>query len=186
MVNSQKAPRSSVLNGSLLGFALVLLLSLPVQAQAPRPDRAVALEQQGNLVGAEREWRLWVQEHPKDANALASLGLVFSKEEKYKEAVDAYRKAIAINPKLHGIQLNLGLAEFKGGNFQAAIAPFRTVLAAAPENFQARTLLGMSYYGAGKFEEASKHLELALKVDPANAELHNVLAQACLSAKKYT
>ena len=131
MVNSPKAPRSSVLNGSLLGFALVLLLSLPVQAQSP--DRAIALEQQGNLASAEREWRLWEQDHPKDADALASLGLVFSKEEKYKEAVDAYRKAIAISPKLHGIQLNLGLAEFKGGNFQAAIAPFRTVLAAAPE-----------------------------------------------------
>src|ERR1041385_7035276 len=116
MVN--KARRSSVRNGSLLGFALVLLLSLPVQAQAPSPDIAIAFEQQGNLAGAEQEWRLWVQDHPKDAAALASLGLVFSKQEKYKDAVAAYRKAIALNPRLAGIQLNLGLAEFKGGNFQ--------------------------------------------------------------------
>src|SRR2546430_5024080 len=62
---------------------------------------------------------------------------------KYKGAVAAYRKALAVNAKLRGTQLNLGLAEFKQGEFQAAIAPFRAAIAAEPDNMQARTLLGL-------------------------------------------
>ena len=160
--------------------------SFAVLAQTPSPDKAVALEQQGNLPGAELEWRKWLRDHPKDAEALASLGVVFSKEGKYEDAAAAYRKALAMNPNLRGIQLNLGLAEFKKGNFQAAVAPFRAALAADPNNFQARTLLGMSYYGTKQFGQAVKHLEVAAKSDPANIELHQVLAQSCLWAKQYS
>src|SRR5437762_5666941 len=48
-------------------------------------------------------------------SAFASLGVILSKEQKYPEAASAYKKALALNPKLPGVQLNLGLAEFKQG-----------------------------------------------------------------------
>ena len=38
-------------------------------------------------------------------------------------AIESYRKAIALNPNLPGMQLNLGLAEYKQGHFEAAKAP---------------------------------------------------------------
>jgi tetratricopeptide (TPR) repeat protein len=169
---------------------LVLLLALsssvPLPAQAPTPEAAMALEQQGNLPEAEKTWRLVVQKNPRDAAALASLGVVLSKEGKYAEAVPAYRKALALRHNLLGIQLNLGLAEFKQGHFEMAVPPFTAVLVTDPQNMQARTLLGMSYYGAKHFAEAAKHLELAAKSDPSNTELHQLLAQSCLWAKNYS
>ena len=149
-------------------------------AQAPSPPS------QSELAQAEKSWRLAVQHRPTDANACATLGFVLSKEEKYQEAISAYQKAIALDPKLPGIHLNLGLAEFKLGRFPEAVAPLKAALAADPNNFQARTLLGMSYYGAKRFDQAVKHLKVAAKSDATNVQLHQVLAQSCLWAKQYS
>src|SRR6266566_1084908 len=110
MKRSPKILSSTRMKPCLFGIAAALMSWFPVQAQTPTPDRAIALEQQGDLSGAEREWELWLRDHPKDAEAFASLGVLLSKEGKYKGAVAAYRKALAVNAKLRGTQLNLGLA----------------------------------------------------------------------------
>lgn len=104
----------------------------------------MALEKQGKLGQAEQAWLAITQRNPKDAAAFASLGFVLSREQNYSEAA-AYRKAIALNPKLPGVQLNLGLAEFKQAHFDAAIPPLRAALAA---------------------------LERAVKLDPTQGDAH--------------
>src|SRR5260221_636312 len=165
---------------------IVLILILPVltAAQTANPADAIALEQQGKLAEAAQVWRAVTLHNPRDAAAFASLGVVLSKEEKYVEAAVAYRKALALNPRLP-VQLNLGLAEFKWGRFKEAITPFNKVLADDANNLQARTLLGLSYYGTKNFAEAVKQLEIASSAQPDNSELHHVLAQSCLWAKQY-
>jgi tetratricopeptide (TPR) repeat protein len=65
---------------------------------------------------------LFVQVSNPDAMAQAQLGLEAAQKAKYHEAVEAYRRGIAIDPNLPGIYLNLGLAWFKLGKFQEAIA----------------------------------------------------------------
>lgn len=166
--------------------ALALLLSASTLAQAPSPSQAIALEHQENWEQAALVWQAIIKQSPRDAGALASLGIDFARLQKYPDAAAAYRRALEINPNLPGIQLNLGLAEFKQGRFRSAVAPLRAALAADPASQQARALLGMSFYGAKQFAEASKHLELAAKADPDNTELRQVLAQSCLWAKKYS
>ena len=166
-------------------IAVVLLWSILAAAQASRPEDAIAFEQQGRLQEAAEVWRAVVAHNPNDAWALASLGVVLSKEQKYPEAATAYRKALTLNPRLPGLQLNLGLAEFKQGHFQSAIPPLSKALAADPGSSQARILLGMSY-GAKRFDEAIKYLEPAAKADPANTELHQDLAQSCMRTKNYS
>jgi cytochrome c-type biogenesis protein CcmH/NrfG len=89
---------------------------------------------------------------PKPSPASASFS---SNEQKYAEAASAYRKALALNPKLPTIQLNLGLAEFKQGRFKSAAA-LHAALSADPASVQAGTLLGLSYYGAQQYTGAVK------------------------------
>lgn len=168
-------------------FALLLLglfASMGASAFA-RDQGAASTDSPESLAQAERRWRAAVQKDPRDATAFATLGVVFSREGKYEDAVGAYQKALALNPSLPGLQLNLGLAHFKHGNFPAAIGPFRAALAAEPQSVQARTLLGLSYYGAKKFADAATQLAEVTTSDPGNLELRRVLAQSCLWAKKY-
>lgn len=174
-------------------LALFALLWLSPVAVAQTPSSAGALPfaqasppSQSELVQAEKNWRLAIQQSPGDANAFATFGFVLSKEGKYEEAISAYKKAIALNPNLPGVQLNLGLAEFKLGHFAQAVRPLSAALSEDPKSFQARTLLGMCYYGAKRFDQAVKHLAVAAKSDPANLQLHEVLAQSCLWSKQYS
>jgi tetratricopeptide (TPR) repeat protein len=120
-----------------------------------------------------------------DFEALANAGLALSQHERYAEAADCYRKAIAINAKAVPIQMNLGLAEFKQGHFTTAIAPFRKALSLEPSNKQARILLGMSYYGAFMYAEAAPYLAAAAEADPGNKQLRYVLAQSALRSGQY-
>src|SRR5579863_1787871 len=98
-------------------MAAVLAFAALSAAQAQTPADAIALQQQGKLPEAVQAWRAITARNPNDAAAFASLGVVLSREQKYAEAAAAYRKALALDPTLPGMQLDLGLAEFKQGHF---------------------------------------------------------------------
>ena len=68
-------------------------------AQSNTPAAAVALEQKGDLPQAAQAWRSFIAAHPRDAGAYASLGVVLAKQQKYPEAVAAYKKALSLDPK---------------------------------------------------------------------------------------
>ena len=104
----------------------------------------MAAQQQGNFAEAEKDWRAAVAENPQDAVAYANLGFVLAHQNKYGEAVPAYRKAANLAPGMPGIQLNWGIAEFKQGHFEEAIGPLTAAVTADPNSGQARTLLGLS------------------------------------------
>jgi tetratricopeptide (TPR) repeat protein len=167
-------------------LAGVLVCTLSVSLRAQTPDEAIAFEQQGKLAEAAEAWRAVTARNPGDAAAFAALGSVLSKEQKYSDADAAYRKALALDSKLPGIELNLGLAEFKQGHFTAAAVALRSALAQDPTSAQASILLGMSYYGAKKFDLAVEYLGPAAKANPENAELQELLAQSCLWAGKFS
>jgi tetratricopeptide (TPR) repeat protein len=86
--------------------------------------RALALEQQGLNAEAEQLWSGIAKADPRDAEALAHLGLLEVRQEHYEIAIDYYRRALAINSDLPGLQMNLGLALFKVAQFPDAIKSF--------------------------------------------------------------
>src|SRR5256885_17066478 len=115
-------------------LAIALFWRANAGAQAPSPSEALILEQKGDLEHAARVWQAVTEQNPRDAGAFASLGVIFSKQQKYPEAASAYKKALALDPKLPGVQLNLGFAEVRQGRFEAAVAPPSPALALGPLN----------------------------------------------------
>ncbi len=133
---------SSMMRWNLNAVFLALILVSVAAAQTATPANAIALEQQGKLAEAAQVWRSVTLHHPKDAAAYASLGVVLSKQEKYAEAAVAYRKALALNPKLP-VELNLGRLNSSRGRFSEAIAPFNRVVTDDSNNLQARHAPGL-------------------------------------------
>lgn len=116
-----------------ISFAMALLFavsSCPGQtvAASSRRDTAFALEQQGRNVEAEAAWQKILDNQPNDAEAYAHLGFLESRQQHYSRAVVFYRKALALNSSMPGLQLNLGLALFKAGEMKAAIRVFEPLL----------------------------------------------------------
>ncbi len=171
-------------SSALLMAGLVAVSAGQAGAQTATAAQAEALAQQGRLEESAQAWEAVIAAHPRDAAALANLGLVRAREGQYAGAAEAYRKALAIR-KLPGIELDLGLAEFKQGHLKEAIAPFEAALREQPGSLQVRTLLGMAYYGTAQYAEAIPYLRVAAEKSPDNEELHGVLAQSCLYAKQY-
>jgi tetratricopeptide (TPR) repeat protein len=179
---------------SLIG-AMMLAIAAPhcvCQAAAvsdqPR-QAALALEQQGENVEAEAAWRTYLSAHPSSSEAYAHLGLLEARQERYKEAVPLYRKALALNSRVPGLRLNLGLALFKAGEMKDALHEFEPLLKSTPRSSPDRQrlaiLIGMSYYGVEDYAQAAPYLKEAAARDPQNLPLRLALAHSCLWSKQY-
>ncbi len=151
---------------------------------------AFALEQQGQYAAAEDAWRGLLKAHSTgDAEAYAHLGFLEARQEHYKEALVFYRKAVALNPSMPGLQLNLGLSLFKSGALREAIQTFSLLLKgqppSSPEAFRLTTLIGMAHYGLGEYAAAVPYLRATTERDPQNLPYRLLLAQSCLGSRQY-
>jgi tetratricopeptide (TPR) repeat protein len=163
--------------------------SQATNAQDPRRQEALALEQQGKNSEAEAAWRAYLKDHPTNPEPYAQLGLLEARQEHYKEAVPLYRKALAMNPRVPGLRLNLGLALFKLGDLKEALPEFTKSLQEAgpgsPEAQRLTILIGMAHYGLAEYAEAVPFLKQAAAADQQNLPLRLALAHSCLWSKQY-
>ncbi len=174
-------------------LALALFLIAASTLAQSRPDdlrqSALALEQQGKLAESEAAWRGFLKAHPSDPEPYAHLGLLEARQNRYKQAVPLYRKALALKPFMPGLRLNLGLALFKADDLQEAIPEFAILLKQAPphspEALRYTILLGMSHYGLGQFVEAAPYLKIAADADPQNLPIRLALAHSYLWSKQF-
>jgi len=159
------------------------------RAQDPNRQAALALEQQGKNAEAEAAWRVYMKAHPADPEPYAQLGLLEARQERFKEAVPLYRKALAMNPNVPGLRLNLGLALFKSGDLNGALPEFqksmKSVPAESPEAQRLGILTGMCHYGLAQYPEAVPYLKDAAAKDSQNLALRLALAHSCLWSKQY-
>ena len=160
-----------------------LLLALAALGQTPQG--AQALEAKGDWTAAETVWTTLVHQHPDDYRYWTSLGACRAHQNKFTQAIAAYKKALSLNRNAAETQFNLGIAYFKSGNLEKAIGPLQTAAPHLPGNRQIDVVLGMALYGLGRYKDAAPYLEAAQANDPQNKELQFVLAQAYLWGGEY-
>jgi tetratricopeptide (TPR) repeat protein len=185
---------NSLLPGRLIiGLLLSLQPAIHLAQTPPPPDdqrqAAFNFEQQGDEAQAIVAWQAVLKGHPDDAEANAHLGLLEARQEHYSEAVLFYRKALAADSTIPGLQLNLGLALFKGGEMKDAGEVFSSLLNSAPadspEALRLTTLIGLADYGSGQYATAVPYLKKATAADPQNLPFRLALAHSCLRSEQY-
>ena len=170
----------------LVGALWVVISGTAIlSAQDSARQSALSLEQQGQNAEAEQAWQSIARNNPQNAEAFAHLGLVEARQEHYDDAVVNYRKALALNPELPGLQMNLGLALFKAKDFKGSIKPFTAELNKHPDDQRLTILLGMAHYGMGDYFVAIPYLKRAAERDPQSLPLRLTLAHSCLWSKQY-
>ncbi|MFL6197650.1 MAG: tetratricopeptide repeat protein [Thermoanaerobaculia bacterium] len=92
------------------------------------------------------------------------------------EAIQAYRKALEVNPDLADAHLNLGRLLHETGGAAAAEPCYRRALAVRPDDSTALFNLGVALQDLDRPHEAIKVYEKALELDPKLADAHFNLA----------
>ena len=134
----------------------------------------IAYQQQGELEDALEAWEMAVRFNPSLASshhnlgaAYNNLGMDYVKEEKFEEAIVAFKKAQRVDPDLKEAPEDLR----DRGEFDEAAAAYKTVV-------EAQENLGAIYFNQGKMDEAIKAFETVIQLDPHHAEAHYHLAAA--------
>ncbi len=121
------------------------------------------------------------QNYKPEAIQEANLGVSLAHKEDYRGAVEAYKRALAIDPRLPNLYLNLGLAYFKQGQFREALSAFQK----EPTSERTTTLIGMCHFGLGEYRQAASLLQPLAAAQPDNGELGYLLAKSYLWAGQY-
>ncbi len=95
------------------------------------------------------------------------------------QAIEAYERVIALDPKHVDALLNRGTLAFEDGRLEAARDYFARAVELEPQNPLGRFNLGTTLDDLGLLQEARQHLRLAVRLDPQNADARYTLATIC-------
>src|SRR5262249_15639484 len=106
------------------------------------------------------------------------------KEGRPKEALDAYRQALALDPELFEALYNLGRLHQGEGRLDEAIAAYRQALAVNPDLPEAHCNLGLALLERGRFREGLAFLERGHALAPPSPRWRYPSAEWVKSAKR--
>ncbi len=138
-------------------------------------NQAWQAHQQGRIVEAEKVYRRVLGQDTNDANAWCYLGIALHDQRKYHEAVDAYEKALRLNPTFPIALNNLGNTLRYVGDVDRADQCFEQALQLKPDYFNAYKNRGTLHAWNGSHDLAYKYYSQALQLNPQEAELHRNL-----------
>src|SRR5215213_8888153 len=120
-----------------------------------------------------------------DAYRANNLGVALLEQFKYKEAADAFKRALQLEPNLALARVNLGIALFNVPDLPAAQRELQAASALAPSAPQPPYLLGLAAKTQNKSEEAIAFFQKVLRIDPNDVGANVNLGQLYSQQRKY-
>jgi tetratricopeptide (TPR) repeat protein len=104
------------------------------------------------------------------ANLQAAVADAYMEVGEFREAVQAFRKALDRCPEFHDIRLRLAIALRSAGLTHQAETEFKRVLRGNPDLTEAQVQLGLTYYTMGRAPEAVGLWSEVLRNDPSQRD----------------
>jgi len=120
-----------------------------------------------------------------DAYRANNLGVALLEQFKHKEAAEAFRRALQLDPGLTLARINLGIALFNIPDLPAAQKELLAASAAAPSAPQPHYLLGLAAKLQNRPEEAIASFQKVLRVDPNDVGANVNIGQLYSQQRKY-
>ncbi len=100
-------------------------------------------------------------------------GVALGKAGNYKEAIEAFTKAIEIDPNNATAYRNRGLAYKSLGNNEQAIQDYDKAIELNPQYLDAYISRGIAYCTLSNFEQGRRDFNMAIKLNPKDAGAYN-------------
>ncbi len=117
------------------------------------------LKEDGNLEGAEQNFREIVKLNPNLPDSRYSLGVVLHLQGRHQEAVIHYQAAVDLDPYFIKAYYNLANALLSCGRYEEALAATRATLRCDPTHADAHWLLGMLLLQSGDLRNGWREYE---------------------------
>ena len=123
------------------------------------------------------ELERYVEREESDATAFVYLGNLLRKKERDAEAVDAYRRARGLDPRIGGLARKIGILLQRQGEYSAALETYLIAAKEEPGSAMLHNNIAVCYAHKGGFLESIAEYEKALELDPDLAEAHIDMAK---------
>ena len=110
-----------------------------------------------------------MERSPDSAKVHHNLGMVMLNQQRWKEAAEAFEKAIALNPQFADAHSNLGYVLAVLGNLSKAISSYEAAISHQPESPRDHLNLSTILNQAGQSRQALQPLRKAFDLAPSPA-----------------
>jgi Flp pilus assembly protein TadD len=139
----------------------------PVPPSPPGPDKTDSGEADlASLTKKQREGKY------DTAESAFLAGSSYDRSRRYKEAIEAYTRAIAMKRDYTDAYVGLGLVYYKLEKYPEAAEAYETAIRINPGIYPAYNKLGATYILLGEYAKALDVFKRSIPLDPANSEAH--------------
>ena len=157
------------------GFDMLKQRLNEATVQKPPQDQLqtlIDLYSQGQLQQALKQAEALVQQFPMSVVLYNIQGAILQELGQLDLSIDAYNKALAIEPNYADAHYNIGMALQRQGKLKEAIKAYNKALAIKPDNAEAYNNMGIALHEQGKLEEVIEAYNKALAIKPDYAEAY--------------
>jgi len=151
------------------------------KVQAPPQSQLQALinlYNQGQLKQALDQANILLQQFPSSSVLYNTCGAVYKELGQFDASVEAFSRAITIQPDYAEARSNMGGALQEQGKLEEAIEAYKKALAIKPDYAEAYYNMGVTLQEQGKLEEAIEAYKKALDFQPDYAEAYSNMGVA--------
>lgn len=147
-------------------------------------DDAFRFHKTGDLVEAEKAYRLIIARGEKLDLVFQNLAVICLGADRAQEAVDLLNTALTFSTENPALFLNLGVALKKLGDDRGAICAYHNALALQPDYLDALGNLGLVWLDLVELDEAENCFRMALELAPERASMHYYLGNTLRQRRK--
>jgi cytochrome c-type biogenesis protein CcmH/NrfG len=119
-----------------------------------------------------------IKQNPKDFDSIVELANTNFDQKNYDDAINLYKKALAIRPDALNVRTDMGTAMFYLNKYDDAIATFQEVLKTDPNNAQALFNLGVAMlHGKNDPKRALEYWQKLVETNPNHPQAEFVRQQ---------
>ncbi len=137
-----------------------------------------------DLILAEKYLKKSIKINNNSAHAVANLGMVYDKQEKFDEAHECYINSIEIDPKHFEGQYNLAVSYTKKNDNENAIKHFEIALE-LNKNVRVLNKLAQTYADTEQYENALKMNSMSLELNADDIETLNKKGMILISLERF-
>ncbi len=131
----------------------------------------IALKKQGDYAGAVSSYRTAIQkippgDNPRTAKIYNNLGEALRLQNKTPEALEAFNKALELDPKLGFAYNNVGKIYFSQNRLEDSIVSFQKAVALTPKEVEPQGNLAGALIASKRYQEAIQAAGQGIKLDP--------------------